>query len=286
VLSICIPHHNYQNLELFETLKSQAEQLSIDFELLIIDDASEEQHKSYLRKLIKPPYKVEFLNENIGRSAIRNLLAKKAKFEWLLFLDGDSIIENPNFIKTYTENQHFDFVSGGRYYSNQKPNKNYILHWLYGTQVESKCQRTFHSCNFMIKKAVFDQIKFDEAIKKYGYEDVFFGLEAKKMGFAFHCINNAVKHQQLKTNELFLRDNETAVNNLKLILELKPDLNLGKEVKLIKKYRQLKRFGLSIFIPKKESILFKRIETYLLYATKKNLLLLNIYKLCLYHDLN
>jgi glycosyltransferase involved in cell wall biosynthesis len=286
VLSICIPHYNYQNPKLFETLTSQAEQLHLNFELLIIDDASKEEHKSYLRKLNGYPYSVEFLEKNIGRSAIRNLLTEKAKFNWLLFLDGDSAIENPNFIKTYMENQDFDFVSGGRYYENQKPDKNYLLHWFYGTQIESKSKGQFHSCNFMIKKSVFEQIKFDEDLKYYGYEDVLFGLEARNKNLVLNYIDNPVKHQQLKNNALFLKDTETAINNLKLVSALKSNLNWAEEVKLIQKYQQLKRFGLSIFIPQKDSPLFKKIESNLIHSPKSNLLLLNIYKLSLYHALS
>ena len=286
MLSICIPHYNYQNLKLFETLKSQAEQLHLIFELLIIDDASKEEHKSYLRKLTESPYRVEFLEKNIGRSAIRNLLAEKAKFERLLFLDGDSLVEHPDFIKNYWINRELDFISGGRYYQHKKPETNHLLHWLYGKKVESFANSQFHSCNFMIKKSVFEQIKFDEDLKNYGYEDVLFGITAKNMGFVLNGIDNPIKHLQLKTNVLFLKDIEIAISNLKLLEELKPNFKWAEEIKLLKKYRQFKKIGFTILIPKINSKLFKKIENSLIKAPNKNFFLLNIYKLSLYHHIN
>ena len=36
--------------------------------------------------------------KNIGRTATRNILAKKAKYDWLLFLDADVIPLNENYI--------------------------------------------------------------------------------------------------------------------------------------------------------------------------------------------
>ena len=240
MLSICIPHYNFVNEKLFTELHHQCFALSIEFEILVIDDASETENKIYLSSTISKFCRVIFLDENVGRSKIRNLLAQKAKYEWLLFLDGDSAISNGNFISFYLDNLKADIISGGRTYHNQEPNDQYFLHWNYGFKIESNAYAQFHSNNFMIKKHVFDKLKFDESITNYGYEDVVFGLEAKKIGLHLININNKVLHTGLKTNADFLEDIKLALVNLGKIEAIRKDLQIEKEVKILSSYNQLK----------------------------------------------
>ena len=240
MLSICIPHYNFVNEKLFTELHHQCFALSIEFEILVIDDASETENKIYLSSTISKFCRVIFLDENVGRSKIRNLLAQKAKYEWLLFLDGDSAISNGNFISFYLDNLKADIISGGRTYHNQEPNDQYFLHWNYGFKIESNAYAQFHSNNFMIKKHVFDKLKFDESITNYGYEDVVFGLEAKKMELNLININNKVLHKGLKTNADFLEDIKLALLNLCKVEAIRKDLQIEKEVKILSSYNQLK----------------------------------------------
>ena len=240
MLSICIPHYNFVNEKLFTELHHQCFALSIEFEILVIDDASETENKIYLSSTISKFCRVIFLDENVGRSKIRNLLAQKAKYEWLLFLDGDSAISNGNFISFYLDNLKADIISGGRTYHNQEPNDQYFLHWNYGFKIESNAYAQFHSNNFMIKKHVFDKLKFDESITNYGYEDVVFGLEAKKIGLHLININNKVLHTGLKTNADFLIDIKLALLNLCKVEAIRKDLQIEKEVKILSSYNQLK----------------------------------------------
>ena len=240
MLSICIPHYNFVNEKLFTELHHQCFALSIEFEILVIDDASETENKIYLSSTISKFCRVIFLDENVGRSKIRNLLAQKAKYEWLLFLDGDSAISNGNFISFYLDNLKADIISGGRTYQDQEPNDQYFLHWNYGFKIESNAYAQFHSNNFMIKKHVFDKLKFDESITNYGYEDVVFGLEAKKIGLHLININNKVLHTGLKTNADFLEDITLALLNLCKVEAIRKDLQIEKEVKILSSYNQLK----------------------------------------------
>ena len=98
-----------------------------------------------------PNTKYGILPKNVGRSKIRNMMTKKAKHEWLLFIDSDSKIENPFFISRYidciikhleiTKNKNNDLKKiyyGSTIYSNQKPSNEKMLHWKYGSKIESK----------------------------------------------------------------------------------------------------------------------------------------------------
>ena len=50
--------------------------------------------------------------ENVGRSAIRNFLFSQSKGDYILFIDGDLSLDNPDFIRRYTQVEG-DVVVGG-----------------------------------------------------------------------------------------------------------------------------------------------------------------------------
>jgi GT2 family glycosyltransferase len=286
MLSVCIPHYNYENPSLLNVLKKQCEKEKIEFEILIIDDASELNKKKYLKKFEEKPFRVIYLEKNIGRSVIRNLLAKEAIFDLILFLDADGKIENDDFIKNYLNNFEADIISGGRAYADLKPDKNHFLHYNYGFNVESKSHSFFHSNNFMIKKSVFEILKFDEQIKNYGYEDVVFGLEAKKIGLKMITIDNPVVHQDIKTNNNFLDDVDQALNNLLKIIDIKKELQIVDYVGISRKYKVLQRLGLNRFLSIRNHKITAGLRDDLILNPKQNSnLLLSIYKLYKYHQL-
>ena len=102
MISICIPIYNFNVVELVKKLIHQSNQLKIVYEVLCIDDGSEniwkEQNQS-LNKLENVNYYE--LKNNLGRSKIRNMMAKEAKHDFLLFLDCDSALISDTFISNY-----------------------------------------------------------------------------------------------------------------------------------------------------------------------------------------
>ena len=102
MLSILIPTYNYNIVPLVRDLRSQLHKENIIFEIICIDDASQ----SELNLINEEINSFEFcsfssLEKNFGRSKIRNFLAKKAKYEWLIFLDGDVLPAQSSFIFNY-----------------------------------------------------------------------------------------------------------------------------------------------------------------------------------------
>ncbi|MBD3750557.1 MAG: glycosyltransferase family 2 protein [Sphingobacteriales bacterium] len=286
MLSICIPHFNFQNPALFIKLKEQASSLGIVYEILIFDDASEEKNLCYLKDFNKPPYRLHFLKENIGRSAIRNLLAAQAKYKWILFLDGDSGIDDDFSLANYFNYLNFNIISGGRKYVETEPPKTYLLHWNYGVRTESFAKSSFHSNNFMIRKSIFSKIQFDEQIREYGYEDVVFGLEAQQLNLKMININNPVVHQQLKHNDEFIADVEQAILNLLHIQQLRKNLDLSHHIKLVSHYQKLKKWQLHLLLSPFNKTLIKYLKRTLLKANSsanKEQFLLKLLKLYLYH---
>ncbi len=101
MLSILIPVYNYNITLLVSQLQKQAIETFADFEIIVMEDGSDtflEENKE-IEKFENCKYEV--LEKNIGRSAIRNRLAEKAKYDHLLFLDCDAEIYTPHFIEKY-----------------------------------------------------------------------------------------------------------------------------------------------------------------------------------------
>ncbi len=286
MLSICIPHYNFKNPALFESLLLQCESVPIKFEILIADDASITANKSYLEAFTQPTFKIFFLKDNIGRSAIRNFLAKKAQYPNLLFLDADAEITTKDFIAKYIEHFGTKIISGGRIYSNQQPKLNYLLHYKYGSQVEQYANKQFQSNNFLVPNSVFPKLSFDESIKGYGYEDVIFGLDAKKHGLELIRVDNPVKHIQLKSNEVFILDTEHALQNLIKLIKSKKHIDLEQQIHISEFYGKLKRFRLTFLLSIQQDIVLKKTKELMILNTFFGAtVLLALYKLYYYHSL-
>lgn len=82
--SIIIPTHNVENY-IKKCLDSVMKQTFEDYEVIVADDGSTDKTKDIIRK-----YKVTLIeSEFVGVSEARNLALKKAKGDYLIFLDGD-----------------------------------------------------------------------------------------------------------------------------------------------------------------------------------------------------
>lgn len=105
MLSILIPIYNFDVVGFVKDLSNQASACNIEFKILCFDDGSITEFKSKNQELATLPNVVYTeLPQNVGRSKIRNLLAEKAQFEYLLFLDCDSTTNNNQFVRNYIEN--------------------------------------------------------------------------------------------------------------------------------------------------------------------------------------
>ncbi|HEX7870529.1 MAG TPA: glycosyltransferase, partial [Chryseobacterium sp.] len=204
MLSILIPTYNYNVFPLVETLYMQCLESNIIFEIICLDDASHDfliqNHE--INRLKNTSYIV--LEQNIGRSAIRNLLGQKANFENLLFLDADTIPVHDNFITNYLSliNNEEKIIYGGILYATQKPPKEQILRWVYGKNREAlsyeKRRRnpylSFLTLNFLIQKSVFEKVTFNESIPNLRHEDTLFSYNLMQKDIKVDHIDNPVYH--------------------------------------------------------------------------------------------
>ena len=223
MLSICIPVYNYDVGSLVRDLHFQAVNAGYPFEIIIMDDASDERFREINQVIDLKDVRYIQLNENIGRAKIRNRLAGEANFSNLLFMDCDSAVSSPAYIDNYTH--FFDSMvvcCGGRIYEDKKPEDSTYLRWKYGVNREcaSASERKknpnagFQTNNFLIHKSIFERVKFNENLTGYGHEDTLFGLELLKQGITIQHIDNPLIHLGLENASDFLEKTENGVKNL------------------------------------------------------------------------
>lgn len=284
MLSILIPTYNYDAFPLVENLFNQCEKAGIEYEIIVFDDGSENQFNNY--KINKfPTCRFELLSKNIGLSAIRNLLVKNAKYDWLLILDADTFPVKDNYIHTFLNNIRntaYQYFSGGIIYKDENPPQNKILRWKYGKEREAisleerkRGKHNFTNINIVINKSIFSKISFDEKIRYYGYEDVVFTTDALQYTSALP-LDNPVYHLDQSTSEEFLQKSKTALQTLHFLIEnkrIEPD-----KIKIAKVYVTLKKYRLTFLIRIFYKIFERPIRNQLL-GTNPNLKLFDLYRL-------
>ena len=277
MISVLIPIYNFDCTVLLQSLAMQAKQLDVEYEIIAFEDGSTSflQENASASDLYHIKYKQR--KHNIGRSAIRNLLAKEARFDYLIFLDCDVIPADDNFLYTYIlqirQNNKVDILYGGRKVSNEGLVKPEIaLNWL--TCFFRENHKHFLSNNFLIRKDIFNNISFNENLKGYGHEDSLFANDAIDHGYQIRFIDNSVCCQHLETNEVFLSKTRSSLENMSWIIDHYPR---AERIRIVKKYNSLKSLYLdkaiaSIFQSKREKLEKKLIK-------KPNLYFFDLYKL-------
>ena len=243
MLSILIPVYNYNCYDLVKELHRQTTELNIDFEIIVADDCSKKYtEKNRLIKNFSNTSYIE-LNENIGRSKIRNLLADSAIYQYLLFMDCDAEICRKDYISKYIKYCKPNCcIIGGTNYDEKENNPQYSLRLKYGRQREANNNylKRFVPFNFLIEKNLFNKIRFDETIRGYGHEDSLFGAQLKQHTNYIN-IDNPLIHKGLDKNNIFLQKTETATKNLWLLNQNNKYKFLIQESSLLQAYYKLKK---------------------------------------------
>lgn len=288
MLSILIPTYNYNVFPLVKEISEQCIYEKINFEIIVLDDASQHFHieNNEINSLSNCFYAV--LNQNIGRSAIRNLLSTKASFENLLFLDADVRTRSDQFIKNYIRfiknNSNYGVVYGGIVYQKKKPDNNQLLRWIYGNKREALAAEkrnenvyvSFLTLNFLIKKKVFKTVRFNEDIPNLRYEDLLFSFDLMKKNIPLQHINNQVIHNGIETSEVFLQKTNDSLKGLKFLLSNNYlPANYAKISTIFDLLKQTKLLFVVNFIYKKRKISFEKN----LLGNKPSLFIYDIYRL-------
>jgi glycosyltransferase involved in cell wall biosynthesis len=294
MLSILIPTYNYNVVPLVESLVSQSNDSGIEYEIIILDDAStdtiiSEQNKEAFIQFDHVTYIISKTNK--GREKTRQKLAGRAAFHWLLFLDADTIPKNNDFIKKYIDSIDDDhkLVFGGIAYRDEVPLKSEQLRWSYGKSreeipVEKRMKNKYLSINsggFLIDKRTFLDINSLITWGNYGL-DILFTYSLLKNEIPVKHIDNPVFHLGLETNQEYLIKSKKAVETLYFLQDQRlisdSYSSLQKMNNRLVKFKMVKvfRFLIKGFIPRIERRLLNK---------KTSLYLFDLYRLYYFTDL-
>lgn len=251
MISIVIPVYNFSVVNLVKTLVSQVTATTIEYEIICLDDNSSNKQITTENAEIQN-FKNCFYcsNEtNLGRTQTRTLLAKKAKYDWLLFLDADVIPASETFISTYISaiNTANNVIFGGYKYYDSHTDKNTMLRWKFGRKRESQTAEErnekpylfLFSGNILIKKDLFLSIPFPE--KNYYGMDMFFSYNLLKMNAKITHINNPIYHLGLENNAIFFKKSLEAVENrVHYLADLQDAVTINSFLKYYSKLKEYK----------------------------------------------
>ena len=254
MLSICIPVYNVDVSKLVSDLHKQIQEINVSIEIVLIDDNSNPAIKT-TNRLLSSYCKIIELEINVGRSKIRNLFVSECKNPYLLFLDCDSEIISSNFLAKYIQELkrlNPKVLFGGSIYSEQCPEKKYLLRWKTSRNRESKSIQDresnfnwgFKTNNFIIEKELLQKIAFNENLCGYGHEDTLFAFDLFRVNVSVIQSDNAVLNAHLDTNHVYLKKTKEALANLVEVLKiLKYDKEFIKHIPLLKTYFSLEKKG-------------------------------------------
>lgn len=164
------------------SIESVIEQRFKNFELIIVNDSSEDNTLNVLRKFSKKDNRIRIINnsKNIGLSASRNKAIKQAKGEYIVHLDGDDILYNRNTLKRIDEtigNETSDVIYFGVQYVGGS-NKAYIPNAENSTQkARIVCDMHFAVASKVWRREFLEEnnITFIEGMY---YEDMIYSIKA------------------------------------------------------------------------------------------------------------
>ena len=268
-LSIAIPTRNDDCSQTVSKLLEQARrETSLDFEILIADDASDNAEVIRQLNIIgnQEGCRLIRLKENVGRAAVRNMLAREAKYDKVLCIDAGVDINNQDFLKTYILHANdADIVCGGWKTEVGAETAKANLRAKYELDCEKNHTplqrnkhpyRSFRTVNFLVHKDILLNNPFPADMTGYGYEDVVFGKQAEKAGCTVLHIDNPVVYKSYEDNEAFVSKTIQSVNTLYIYRE-----RIGQYSKLHSiafRLRKLRLDSLMVFLYKQRSETWKK----------------------------
>ncbi|MGB6269438.1 MAG: glycosyltransferase family 2 protein [Olleya sp.] len=227
MLSILIPTYNYDVTKLVTSLHKQLIISKIDFEIIVFDDGSNGEtnvKNDTLNNLDFITFKAN--KQNVGLSNCRNLLAEASQYEYILFIDGDSLVISKDYINNYLKHikSGASIIYGGRVHPDKVSNKR-KLRWKYGKKREDLTAKQREKNNYkrmfcnntLMTKAIFKTIGFEKTLTQYGHEDTLFAYKASLLNTSVIHIDNPILHGDVDYSKVFLDKTKKGLQNLNYI---------------------------------------------------------------------
>lgn len=183
LFSIIIPTFNRAHV-IQKAIDSVLQQTFLDFELMIVDDGSEDMTEGIINTITDERLKY-FKRENQGVCAARNFGAEKAAGEYLVFLDSDDLLTN-DAIKNFHNQivfQRNDIIFSDLELHDLISKKTSIIssRYPYGNK---QSNGFFMSGTFAISKSLFLKVGGYDPLIKYG-ENTELKLRLEKIGYSY-----------------------------------------------------------------------------------------------------
>ncbi|HPF03522.1 MAG TPA: glycosyltransferase family A protein [Bacteroidales bacterium] len=260
-ISLLIPVCDYDIVAMVHSMKRCLPDIPEFIEILIGDDGSSPSWTDKYRSLNGPGVRIIRSEKNIGRAAIRNLLALEAKGDHLLFIDADTMIPGTPeaFIRNWIDAAGIArVIFGGVLYHETPPgDPDKILRWKNGRRREQKKAAirnkhpyaSFSTFNVLIEKNIFEKLRFNEEIRQYGHEDTLFSYQLKKAGIDIGHIDNGLIHEGLESNRDYLNKTKLRIENLSKLYDFITDKKtFASTVRMIRLYRILSLLKLNLIL--------------------------------------
>ena len=201
-VSIILPNYNSHKF-IRKTLNSIITQTFRDWELIVVDDDSDEKTVKILKTFKKnKKIKIFFLKKNKGAAYCRNLAIRKSKSKYLAFIDSDDIwkknklydqikfMEKNKYFFSYTH--YYTFKENSNIYKKIKvPNKINFNYFIKNTSIATS--------TMIIKKSILNNINFP---KTKICEDYYFKCRIlKKIDYAY-CFPRYLSYYQIRKKSL------------------------------------------------------------------------------------
>jgi len=126
LVSIITPAYNSEDF-ISSTIDSVLDQTYKNFELIIVDDCSNDNTKNIVSNYLKADNRIQYyrFDKNYGAAAARNLAIEKAKGKYIAFLDADDLWDQDKLTKQikYMEENELNFTYTNYRYIDEEGNK-------------------------------------------------------------------------------------------------------------------------------------------------------------------
>ena len=220
-VNIILPNYNSSNT-ISATIKSILRQTYKNWQLIIVDDGSNEITKNILSKYKKiKKIKIFYLKKNKGAAYCRNLAIKKSKSDYIAFIDSDDLwnknklkfqinfMQRNNYFFTYTHYKTFKLGNPVKK-SIVVPGKFNFKSFVKNTSIGTS--------TMIVKRAKTNNIKFSNTKI---CEDYYYKCQLlKRIGFAY-CCPRFLTEYQIRKNSL----QSNRIRNLYWIWKINKNLN-------------------------------------------------------------
>lgn len=224
-LSILIPVYNYNALQLVKELREQALRLSVDWEIIVVDDASVRETGWMDEAAQLGGVKVHHNPQNLGRAANRNNMVALSSGEWLMMIDSDAKVISPDFVQRFLDvAPDHEVVCGQVVHPDLLPSDSVSLRWRYEKEAEVRMhpsvlnrqkEAPFRTFACLIHRSVFNHVRFEDSMRTFGFDDTLFGIRLYQQGYKVYYIDNPLLNTDLEPNPVYLAKVEESIRTLR-----------------------------------------------------------------------